>query len=123
MGASIPQMPWPTGLPSIYSRNAGGRSTVSGNATCSPVDSAVLQQSSDPKALLRIADHFYWLSNGPAAAPIYARAEKLFAAEGDSRNELYAKVGRLRSQAETMSFLDLSRFLNEQLQTPIVQYD
>jgi len=26
----------------------------------------------------------------------FVRAEKLFAAEGDSRNELYAKVGRLR---------------------------
>ena len=97
--------------------------TVSGNAAGSPVDSAVLQQSSDPKALLGIADHFYWLNNGPAAAPFFARAEKLFAAEGDSRNELYAKVGRLRSQAETMSFGDLSRILNEQLQTPLVRSD
>jgi hypothetical protein len=67
--------------------------------------------------------HLYWLSNGPKAGPLFARAEKLFAAEGDSRNEIYAKVGRLRSQAETMSFVDLSRILNEQLQTPIVQND
>jgi hypothetical protein len=35
-------------------------------------------------------------------------------------NELHAKVGRLRSEAETMSFVDLSRFLDEQLQNPIV---
>jgi hypothetical protein len=97
--------------------------TISGNAAGSPVDSAVLQQSTDPQALLGIADHFYWLNNGPAAAPLFARAEKLFAAEGDSRNELYAKVGRLRSQAETMSFVDLSRILNDELQTPIVQND
>lgn len=97
--------------------------TVSGNATRSSADSAVLQQSSDPKALLGIADHFYWLNNGPAAAPLFARAEKLFAAKGDSRNELHAKVGRLRSQAETMSFVDLSRILNDQLQDPIVQND
>jgi CHAT domain-containing protein len=97
--------------------------TVSGNAAGSPVDSAVLQQSTDPQVLLAIADHFYWLNNGPAAAPLYARAEKLFSESGDARNELHAKVGRLRSEAETMSFVDLSRFLNEQLQNPIVQGD
>src|ERR1700693_5885100 len=97
--------------------------TVSGNAAGSPVDSAVLQQSNDPQALLGIADHFYWLNNGPAAAPLYARAEKLFSERGDARNQLYAKVGRLRSEAETMSFVDLSQFLNEQLQNPIVQGD
>ena len=97
--------------------------TVSGNAASSPVDSAALQQSTDPQALLSSADHFYWLNNGPAATPLYARAEKLFSERGDARNELYAKVGRLRSEAETMSFVDLSRFLNEQLQNPIVQTD
>jgi tetratricopeptide (TPR) repeat protein len=97
--------------------------TVSGNAAGSPVDSAVLQQSNDPQALLGIADHFYWLNNGPAAAPLYARAEQIFFERSDARNELHAKVGRLRSEAETMSFVDLSRFLNEQLQNPIVQTD
>jgi CHAT domain-containing protein len=97
--------------------------TVSGNAASSSVDSAALQQSTDPQALLSSADHFYWLNNGPAATPLYARAEKLFSERGDARNELYAKVGRLRSEAETMSFVDLSRFLNEQLQNPIVQTD
>jgi hypothetical protein len=35
----------------------------------------------------------------------------------------YAKVGRLRSEAETMSFVDLSRFLNDQLQSPMVRSD
>src|SRR6267143_329762 len=97
--------------------------TVSGNAAGSPIDSAALQQSTDPQALLSFADHFYWLNNGPAATPLYARAEKLFSERGDARNELYAKVGRLRSDAETMSFVDLSGFLNEQLQNPIVQTD
>jgi CHAT domain-containing protein/tetratricopeptide (TPR) repeat protein len=69
------------------------------------------------------ANRLYWLNNGPKAAPLYAKAEKLFADEGDSRNELYAKVGRLRSEAETMSFVELSRVLNEQLQNPIVRND
>jgi len=97
--------------------------TVFGNAASSPVDSVALQQSTDPQALLSSANHFYWLNNGPAATPLYARAEKLFSGRGDARNELYAKIGRLRSEAETMSFVDLSRFLNEQMQNPIVQTD
>jgi hypothetical protein len=71
--------------------------TVLGNAAGSSIDSSVLQQSTDPEALIGIADHFYWLNNGPAAAPLYARAEKLFSERGDARNELHAKVGRLRS--------------------------
>ena len=97
--------------------------TVSGNAAGSAVDSADIQQSTDPLPLLAVADHFYWLNNGPAAAPLYARAEKLFSERGDARDELHAKVGRLRSEAETMSFVDLSHILNEQLQNPIVQAD
>ncbi len=87
------------------------------------IDSADAQQSTDPQALVALADHFYWLNNGTAAGPLYARAEKLFSEQGDARNELHAKVGRLRSEAETMSFVELSRFLNEQLQNPIVQND
>ena len=92
-------------------------------ATRIRLTSADVQQSADPQVLLKAADHFYFLNNGPAAAPLYARAEKLFSERGDARNELYAKVGRLRSEAETMSFVDLSRILNEQLQNPIVQND
>jgi len=104
----------------VYTRH---NQVISGNAAGPPVHSATLKQSTDPQALLAAAGHFYWLSNGPAAAPLFARAEKLFAAGGDTRNEIYAKVGRLRSQAETMSFVDLSRTLNDQLQNPIVQND
>ena len=88
-----------------------------------PLTSTDVQQSSDPQVLLKAADYFYFLNNGPASGPIYARAEKLFSERGDARNEIHAKVGQLRSQAETMSFVDLSRFLNEQLQNPLVQAD
>ncbi len=81
------------------------------------------EQSTDPVSLLGEADRLYWLNNGPKAAPLFAKAESLFADRGDARNELYAKVGRLRSEAETMSFVDLSRFIDEQLQNPIVRGD
>jgi len=79
------------------------------------------ENSDDPQVLLKVADHYYWLNNGPKAAPLYAKAEQLFAKTRDERNELHAKVGRMRSEAETMSFVEFSRFLNEQLQRPIVQ--
>ena len=81
------------------------------------------ERSTDPQVLLSEADRLYWLNNGPRAAPLYAEAESLFASRGDTRNELYAKIGRLRSEAETMSFVDLSRFLNDQLQNPIMRND
>lgn len=81
------------------------------------------QNSNDPQALLDAADHFYWLNNGPLAAPLYAQAEQMFAKRGDEGNELHARVGRMRSEAESMSFVELSRFLNDQLQKPIVQVD
>ena len=97
--------------------------TTSTRRAAFQVDATDAQQWADPQVLLAVADHFYFLNNGPAAAPLYARAERLFSERGDPRSELHAKVGRLRSEAETMSFVDLSRFLNEQLQNPIVQDD
>ena len=55
---------------------------------------------------------------------LISKPDRIVARErGDTRNELHAKVGRLRSEAETMSFVDLSRFLGEQLQNPIVKDD
>src|SRR5258708_15684061 len=80
-------------------------------------------QSTDPVALVGEAKRLYWLNNGPKAAPLFARAEMLFADRGDARNELYAKVGHLRSEAETMSFVELSRFIDKQMQNPIVRGD
>ena len=81
------------------------------------------EKSTDPVSLLGEAKRLYWLNNGPKAAPLFAGAERLFADRGDARNELYAKVGHLRSGAETMSFVELSRFIDEQLQNPIVRGD
>jgi len=81
------------------------------------------ETGNDPRALIAKADHFYWLNNGPRAAPLYAKAEQLFSARGDTRNAIHAKVGRLRSEAETMSFVELSRFLEQELHNPIVERD
>ena len=80
-------------------------------------------QSTNAPLILAAADHFYWLNNGPAAAPLYIRAEELFSKNRDKRKELHAHIGRLRSEAETMSFVDLSRYLGEQLQSPLLKDD
>jgi hypothetical protein len=79
--------------------------------------------SDDPHLLLSEADHFYWPNNGPRATPLYARAEQLFSERGAVHNEIHAKVGRLRSEAETMSSVELSQFLEQQLHKPVVEQD
>ncbi|MGA8504534.1 MAG: CHAT domain-containing protein [Candidatus Sulfotelmatobacter sp.] len=104
----------------VYRRFPGGLAINRLNSSHSVNDP---KTSTDARALLAEATHFYWLNNGPKAGPLFARAEKLLAAEGDRRNALYAKVGRLRSEDETMSFVELSSILNEQLQNPLVQND
>ncbi|HXX73231.1 MAG TPA: hypothetical protein VEI80_05995, partial [Candidatus Acidoferrales bacterium] len=79
--------------------------------------------SDDPYLLLATADRFYWLNNRLKAAPLYAKAERLLARKGDVPNEIHAKVGRLRSEAEGMSFVEVSQLLDEQLRDPIVLAD
>jgi len=81
------------------------------------------ENSNDPTILLNEAVRLYWLNNGSRAAPLFARAAQLFAAKGDARDEIYAQVGRVRSEAETMSFVRVSRFISEQLAKPMVQND
>ena len=39
------------------------------------------ESSTDPQALLAEANRLYWLNNGPKAAPLYAKAENLFASQ------------------------------------------
>src|SRR5271157_2050093 len=79
--------------------------------------------SNDPHVLLAEANRLAWLFNWPRAEPLYQRAATLFAQAGDTRDTVYARVGLMRSQAETMSFEDISDFLAAQLETPLVQQD
>src|ERR1043166_552955 len=69
--------------------------------------------SNDPDALLREANRLSWLFNWPKAGPLYSRAEAVFKAKGDKRNEIYARVGYLRTQSETMSFVALSPMIQK----------
>lgn len=79
--------------------------------------------SNNPEALLVEANRLAWLFNWPKAEPLYVHAEELFQQKGDTRNEIYARVGRIRAQAETMSWVDVSEMLGKQLEIPVVKSD
>ena len=73
--------------------------------------------------LLSEADKFQWILNGPKAAPMYSRAERLFAARGDTRDQIYAHIGYIRTVAETIPMNEASHYFDEQLQTPLLKSD
>ncbi len=77
----------------------------------------------NPQLILAEANRLAWLFNWPKAEPLYIRAEQLFTEKGDTRNEIYARVGRIRAQAETMSWVDVSEMLGKQLEIPVVKSD
>ena len=79
--------------------------------------------SNNPEVLLEEANRLAWLFNWPKAEPLYIRAEDLFRAKGDTRNEIYARVGRIRAQSETVSWAEVSNVLGQQLDLPIVKTD
>lgn len=81
------------------------------------------QTSKNPEILLAEANRLAWLFNWPKAEPLYVRAQELFKERGDTRNEVYARVGRIRAQSETMSFVDVSEMLGKQLEIPVAKTD
>jgi len=81
------------------------------------------EASKKPETLLAEANRLAWLFNWPKAGPLYVRAEELFRERGDTRNEIYARVGRIRAESETMSWVDVSEMLGQQLEIPVVKSD
>ncbi len=73
--------------------------------------------------MLREADRLFWLDNFLKARPVYAQAESLFAAAGDQRNALYARVGRLRADGDLSGYPAVSQFIAGQLASPLVKGD
>jgi hypothetical protein len=65
----------------------------------------------------------FWIGNWYAAGPLYAKAENLFHAAGDTRNEIYARVGRIRAQATVVPLDETLFLLSEQLREPVVNED
>lgn len=108
--------------------------TVSGFAlliTLSRARLLISRQHSSPTvpansaiALLDHANYLSWLNNWDAAGPFYARAEVLFKAKGDHRNELYARIGRIRTPyRETSTETSSAQILEEALADPVTRSD
>src|ERR1700719_1184949 len=79
--------------------------------------------SNNPEALLEEANRLAGLFNWPKAEPLYVRAEELFREKRDSRNETYARVGRIRSQSERMSWGDVSDMVGDALLSAMASGD
>jgi CHAT domain-containing protein len=79
--------------------------------------------NADASVLLAEANRLSWLFNWPKAEPLYIRAEELFKQKGDTRNEIYARVGRIRAQSETMSYLDVSRMIQAEIESTAAKAD
>jgi CHAT domain-containing protein/predicted negative regulator of RcsB-dependent stress response len=82
-----------------------------------------LRSVSDPAALLEEAKRLSWLGNWYASAPLFERSERLFRLAGRRRDEIYARIGRIRAQAETMSQPEVSRLLEQELTDRLLQVD
>lgn len=77
----------------------------------------------NPEVMLAEANRLAWLFNWPKAEPLYLRAEELFKEKGDTRNEIYARVGRIRAQSEMMSYVDVSQMIEKEMERPIAKGD
>jgi len=73
--------------------------------------------------VLAEANRLSWLGNWHAAGPLYEKAENLFHVAGDERNEIYARVGRIRAQVTVVPFDASLRLFAEQLRQPAVNND
>src|SRR5258707_15080189 len=78
----------------------------------------------DPDVLLKQALRYGDLYNWADAASLFTQAEQLYGARGDSRNALYAHLGRLRSTMEQLSLPEVSEELGVELdKNPLLQSD
>ncbi len=81
------------------------------------------QNAGDPDELLREAERLSWLKVWTRAEPLYAEAQRLFAARGDLRNARYAEINRLRGELPRLAIAEASQRLADYLDDPIVQTD
>jgi len=78
----------------------------------------------DPDVSLKQALRYGDLYNWADAASLFTQAEQQFSARGDSRNALYAHLGRLRSTMEQLSLPEVSEELGLDLDNnPLLRSD
>jgi hypothetical protein len=79
--------------------------------------------SADPVAILRDADRYADADNWTAARDLYAKAEQGFHQIGDTRNELYARFGRMHRDVEAGSYSSVLQQVQIDLTKSVVQND
>jgi two-component system, NarL family, nitrate/nitrite response regulator NarL len=84
-----------------------------------PDQAAALPEGEIPAQANRLA----WLFDWPKAEPLYARAQERLTEKGDSRNEVYARIGRIRARSETMSYVDASQMIDKEIARPVTKSD
>src|SRR5689334_15775205 len=79
---------------------------IVGLSSCAPA----MAEDNSTKVLSR-AEHLAWRGNWPRAGPLFEQAEKEFSQAGDTRNQLQARLGRIRSQMQNATCQVLSGLL------------
>ena len=80
-------------------------------------------QPEDAERLLADGDKLAWLKNWQAAEPLFDKAEILFRERGDKRNELYARISRMRGQLPSRGLFETSNYLASVLDDPLTKDD
>jgi hypothetical protein len=50
-------------------------------------------------------------------------AKELFKKKGDTRNEVYARVGQIRAQSETMSYVEVFQMIEKEMEISVAKAD
>lgn len=80
-------------------------------------------QATPPTSALAEADRLADLRAWARAEPFFIQAEKEFEKAGDARNALYARLGRIRGELPRRSVAEVSRQLEEILESPLAKSD
>src|SRR5579872_6879056 len=80
-------------------------------------------QQGEAERLIAEGDKLAWLKNWQAAEPLFEKAEVLFRERGDKRNELYARISRMRGQLPSRGLFETSTYLASVLDDPVTKDD
>jgi hypothetical protein len=88
-----------------------------------PAAGQVLAPFADPRQAMEKAERLVDLYNWYDAHPYYVEAERMFLAQGDERNTLFARASRLRGEMQILPFPDLIDAIQGILATNIAEAD
>jgi hypothetical protein len=77
--------------------------------------------STNPQALLQEADYLAYLGNWEKACPYFAKAQRLFSAQGDQRDALYCRISCVEADVEKGSYTAAASYLSQELHDSLVR--